>query len=68
MLIKPHYESERYMLQKGKLKEEYIPVVLEKIRNFAEGNGIQVISETESPILGEKGKNKEYLMYMKRVG
>lgn len=60
-LVKPHYESESRMLRKGKLLEEFIPEVLDSVRDRLKENGVRVLKETESPILGEKGKNKEFL-------
>lgn len=60
-LIKPHYEAPREYLIKGKLKEEHIPEVLEKVKNDIEGLGGKVEQITESPIEGRKGDNKEYL-------
>lgn len=60
-LIKPHYEAPRQYLQKGKLKEEHIEEVLEKVKNDIEGLGGKVVEITESPIEGKKGDNKEYL-------
>ena len=64
-LVKPHYESKPHMLRKGKLAEEFIPEVLENVRNQMQALGLQVVAEGESPIVGEKAKNKEYLLYLK---
>ncbi|MFA6415251.1 MAG: SAM-dependent methyltransferase [Candidatus Paceibacterota bacterium] len=67
-LIKPHYEAEKYMLYHGKLKEEFVSNILgdvmEKLKQFQ----LEVLFETESPILGEKGKNREFLVLMRRRG
>ena len=60
-LVKPHYEAETKMLRNGKLLNEFIPEVLSIVRDKLKEFHIKIISETESPILGEKGKNKEYL-------
>ena len=66
-LVKPHYEALRHMLSKGKLKEEFVDEVLKNTKEKLQNLGLQVIAETESPILGEKGKNREFLLYMKRL-
>ncbi|PIR42074.1 MAG: TlyA family rRNA (cytidine-2'-O)-methyltransferase, partial [Candidatus Yanofskybacteria bacterium CG10_big_fil_rev_8_21_14_0_10_37_15] len=66
VLAKPHYEANPKMLRKGKLLDEFIPEVLSALKNKLKELEIKVIFETESPILGGKGKNKEYLFYLKR--
>lgn len=66
-LVKPHYEADQPRLIKGKLPEEAIPEVLHEVRAKLKGLGLEIIGETESPILGEKGKNKEFLFYLKRA-
>lgn len=66
-LVKPHYEAERPRLFKGKLPEESIPEVLNEVRAKLKALHLELLGETESPILGEKGKNKEHLFYFKRV-
>ncbi len=63
VLLKPHYEAEQRMIRKGKLEEEFIPEVLEKVREKLKSLGLEILSETESPILGEKGKNREFLIF-----
>ncbi len=63
-LVKPHYEADVKMLRKGKLPEENIPEVLEKVKAILQTLGVTVLGEVESPILGEKGKNKEYLFHL----
>lgn len=60
-LIKPHYEAPKEYLEKGKLKEGRINEVLEKVKNDIVAVGGRVVSLIESPIVGEKGKNKEFL-------
>lgn len=64
-LVKPHYESKPYMLRKGKLAEEFISEILENVKNKIKELNLEIIGETESPIVGEKAKNKEYLLYLK---
>ena len=63
-LLKPHYEAEPRMLRKGKLMEEFIPETLDKVRGGLKNMGVKILAETESPILGGKGQNKEYLLLL----
>jgi len=63
-LIKPHYEAEPKMLRKGKLLEDFISEVLNKVKVKLREFGVEVMGEIESPILGKKGKNKEFLFYL----
>ena len=65
-LLKPHYEVESKMLRKGKLQEELIPNVLGLVKNNLGEIDVEIIGETESPLVGQKGGNKEYLLYLKR--
>lgn len=65
-LIKPHYEAPRQFIHKGKLVEEKIPEVLEQVKKDIRDAGGEILQTTESPILGEKGKNKEFLFLIKR--
>ena len=65
VLVKPHYEAEQKMLRKGKLLEEFIPEVLDGVREKLRTLGVEILGEIEPPITGEKGKNKEFLLYLK---
>lgn len=67
VLVKPHYEADQPRLIKGRLPEEAIPEVLNGVKAKLKDLGLEILGETESPILGEKGKNKEFLFYLKRV-
>lgn len=66
-LVKPHYEADPRHIRKGKLEDESIPTVLEDVRLKIKDLQLEIIGETESPILGEKRKNKEFLFYIKRA-
>jgi 23S rRNA (cytidine1920-2'-O)/16S rRNA (cytidine1409-2'-O)-methyltransferase len=55
-LIKPHYE-----IGKGRVKEEQIEQILELVQKEISLVGGRVEKIIESPILGEKGKNREFL-------
>ncbi|MEK7472500.1 MAG: SAM-dependent methyltransferase [Patescibacteria group bacterium] len=65
-LIKPHYEAPKQYLKKGRLKNEMIDEVLEKVKNDIVAIGGEVINLIESPIVGEKGKNREFLALIKK--
>ena len=65
VLVKPHYEAYRRMLHKGRLSDELIPDVLEGVKNKISNLGLGILRETESPIVGEKGKNREFLLLLK---
>lgn len=64
VLVKPHYEAEQNMLQKGKLPDELIPMVMTKVKQELEDLGLKIKGEVESPIQGTKGKNREFLLYL----
>ncbi len=66
-LVKPHYEAHHKMLQKGRLPDKSISEVLEEVKNKVRNLGLQILAERESPIVGEKGKNREFLLFIKPV-
>lgn len=66
-LIKPHYEAPSHLIRKGKLPDESIPDVLEKVRADMRHLHLTILGEVESPITGEKKKNKEFLIYLVRA-
>lgn len=63
-LVKSHYEAEPRMLRKGKLAEAFVPEVLDKVKNSLEKLNVKILAETESPILGGKGQNKEFFLFL----
>ncbi|WKZ25395.1 MAG: SAM-dependent methyltransferase [bacterium] len=65
-LIKPHYEAPKQYLEKGRLKTEKMNEVLDKVRGDIVSIGGEVANFVESPIVGEKGKNREFLFLIKR--
>ncbi|MBX4205625.1 TlyA family rRNA (cytidine-2'-O)-methyltransferase [Candidatus Microgenomates bacterium] len=67
-LIKPHYEAPKEYLKKGRLIDEKIDEVVQMTKQDIEEVGAKVLNIVESPILGEKGKNKEFLALITRVG
>lgn len=60
-LLKPHYEADRKLLQKGVLPVELAEQVKDQVINRVQGLGFRVEKVMESPILGGAG-NKEYLL------
>ena len=56
-LIKPHYES-----GKARLSEEEGQEILEQTIQNIENLGCKVMERCESPILGKRGGNREYLV------
>ena len=65
-LVKPHYEVGPEHLRKGKLPEGSIPEVLDNVKNQIKNLGLEILTETQSPILGEKAGNKEFLLLLKK--
>ncbi len=39
----------------------------EKLEHALKEFNLEILNETKSPILGEKGKNKEFLFYLRRA-
>ena len=66
-LIKPHYEAQKSYLRKGKLMEEKLDEVLATVKKDITSLGGKVEKLIESPILGEKGKNREFLVLIKNL-
>lgn len=60
-LIKPHYEANPKYLRKGKLEAEKVEEVVGVVKEDIKKVGGKIVDIVESPIVGEKGKNKEYL-------
>ena len=65
-LVKPHYEAQPKMLRKGRLLDEFIFEVLEIVKNNLKELGVKILGQVESPIVGGKGRNKEYLLHLKK--
>lgn len=66
-LIKPHYEAPKNYLEKGRLKDEFVDEVIEKVKNDIVAVGGKVVDIIESPIVGEKGKNREFLALVQKT-
>lgn len=63
-LLKPHYEAVASMLRKGKLLDEHIPEILEAVQTKLLALGVETIGMVESPIVGGKGGNREFLLHL----
>jgi len=59
-LVKPHYEA-----GKARLTDSEVDQVLERVEREIEHLGLTVVGVVESPILGEKGKNREFLLLLR---
>lgn len=59
-LIKPHYEAPE-LVRKGKLPVEKVEEVVEVVKGKIERLGFRIKGIVESPIVGEKGGNMEFL-------
>lgn len=66
-LIKPHYEADKKYLKKGRLMDEHMDEVLNKVKEEIIALGIEIKGIVESPIVGEKGKNREFLALLRLV-
>lgn len=60
-LVKPHYEADKRHLRKGKVADEFLAEIVEAVKQEIGGVGGEVEKLVESPIVGEKGKNREFL-------
>jgi len=66
-LIKPHYEAGRKALKGKKIPDEDLPEIIDKVKEDLSVLPIEIKGLIESPILGGKGGNKEFLMFLSRV-
>lgn len=60
-LIKPHYEAPKAYLRGGKVEDEFLEDIVKKVKQEIVSSGGRIEGWVESPILGEKGKNREFL-------
>ncbi len=63
-LLKPHYEADASMLRKGKLAEEFVPEILARVTASLSTLGVEITGMAESPLVGEKGGNREFLLHL----
>jgi 23S rRNA (cytidine1920-2'-O)/16S rRNA (cytidine1409-2'-O)-methyltransferase len=63
-LIKPHYEADKTLLQKGVLPEDVAETVAKQtVDAIIEEFNLSCKGFTKSPLVGGKGGNSEYLAY-----
>ena len=65
-LIKPHYEADKRFIRKGKLVNDNLQEVLDIVFKDIRGAGGNINNVIESPVLGSRAKNREYLVSIKR--
>jgi len=65
-LLKPHYEAEKSWLKVGKVKDEFLSYIIEKVKDELSSLDMTIKDIVESPIVGQKGGNIEYLMWIKK--
>lgn len=65
-LIKPQYEADPRQIRGGKLEDRYLEETLDQAKLDIGNAGGKMIKIIESPILGEKGRNKEFLALIRR--
>lgn len=63
-LVKLHYEARKDQLHHGRVRPEEIAPVLSAVISELEQVGVNILGQTVSPLLGEKGKNTEYLIWI----
>ncbi len=68
-LIKPQFELDKQIMSKNKgsvkLKIHH-DIAIKKVLNYAKENNFNLLNIIESPILGAKGENKEFLAVFKK--
>ncbi len=64
-LVKPHYEAGRRALVDGKIPDEKLPEIMARVEEELKDLPLEIKGTIESPILGGKGKNKEFLAWMR---
>ncbi len=66
-LLKPQYEAPRAWLKAGKVKDEFLPTLTEKVKEeLVSQNNLIIKDAIESPVTGKSGGNIEYLMWVKK--
>jgi 23S rRNA (cytidine1920-2'-O)/16S rRNA (cytidine1409-2'-O)-methyltransferase len=65
-LLKPHYEAKKEWLKAGTIKDEFIEPAVEKVKEELKELGMKIKEITKSPIVGKKGGNPEYLLWIKK--
>ena len=66
-LVKLSYEAEKQEVTGGKVNTEAISSILTRITKKLKDQGYPVQDTVESPLTGKKGKNSEYLIWLKKL-
>ena len=61
-LLKPHYEAERDERKGGRLPDELVEEVVRRTVATLTQAGVNVCQVAESPLRGEKARNREFLL------
>jgi 23S rRNA (cytidine1920-2'-O)/16S rRNA (cytidine1409-2'-O)-methyltransferase len=65
-LVKPQFEASPADVPKGVVRDEAVRrAAVARVRSFAEGLGLVVLDEMESPLVGPAG-NHEFLLHLRR--
>ncbi len=65
-LVKTHYEAQPHQICRGQLRPELVAQVLEDTMSNIRSLGLSIVSQTKSPLVGQKSSNEEYLLLLKK--
>ena len=68
-LIKPQFELTKQILDKckGSIPQKYHNQAISSVCNYAKSLGLEISKVVDSPILGAKSNNKEFLVCFRKV-
>lgn len=66
-LLKPHYEAQKNRLRGGVVSEQDALLIVERVKEELRSLNVEVLQTTQSPILGKKGGNIEFLFLIQRT-
>ncbi len=64
-LLKPHYEATPHERVRGKVRDENVDEVVARTVEELRAMGCEVSPPVESPLVGAKGKNREFLVLIR---
>lgn len=64
-LVKPHYEAKKHEKSRGVVNENFIEDILCRVEEVFKENQLCIIQKGISPVKGRRGKNQEWLYYLK---
>jgi len=65
-LLKPHYEVHPKSLKTGRVETKKLPEIIDMVRSKLNDIGVKIDDITESPMVGKKGGNTEYIMLIRK--